>query len=130
MTNDEQIGERLRAFQMALKITQTVLAQHAGVKQGFLSQVFSGKKQISAKVLINITCAFKTLNLRWLLTGEGEMFEPERTYRAPPSEVHGGVEDVSVEYFGQESELEQIKRLLHTHEQRLRALENKAGQLP
>ena len=126
MTNDEQIGERLRAFQMAMKITQTVLAQHAGVKQGFLSQVFSGKKQISAKVLINITNAFKNLNVRWLLTGEGDMFELERIYVDPPAELGSGVEEgVKIEYLKQEGELERIKRLLREHDQRLHDLENK-----
>lgn len=126
MTNDEQIGERLRAFQTSMKITQTVLAQHAGVKQGFLSQVFSGKKQISAKVLINITNAFKNLNLRWLLTGEGEMFELEKMYIQPPDELPSGAEEgVKIEYLKPEGELERIQRLLNEHEQRLRDLEGK-----
>lgn len=126
MTIDEQIGERLETYQKSQNITQTTLAQAAGIRQGFLNQILRGKKGISAKVIINISRAFKNLNLRWLLTGEGEMFELERIYVEPPAELGSGVEEgVKIEYLKQEGELERIKRLLSEHDQRLHDLENK-----
>jgi len=124
MTIDEQIGKRLEEYRIAKGITQVAVSKAAKVQHGFLNQILNGKKGISAKVLINITSAFKDLNLRWLLTGEGEMYELEKIYVEPPAGLPSGVEEpLKIEYLKPEGELERIKRLLDEHERRLRDLE-------
>ena len=91
-----------------------------------MNQVINGKKGIGATIIINIALVYKNFNLRWLLTGEGEMYELEKVYVEPPAELPSGVEDaLKIEYLKPEGELEHIKRLLNEHEQRLRDLESK-----
>lgn len=79
MTQDKrikvEIGERLRLLNESLKISQTAFAQALGVKQGFLNQILMGHKAISGKVIYNLGIRFNRVSLRWLLFGEGEMFE-------------------------------------------------------
>lgn len=126
MTEQEEIGERLNQFRFFLKLTQKAFAQRLGIQQGFLNTVLKGKKGIGHTILINIAKEYKNLNLRWLLTGEGEMFESEKIYVEPPDELPRGVEDtLKIEYLKPEGELEHMKRLLKEHEQRLRDLEGK-----
>lgn len=126
MTNPDTIGGRLDAFRNDLSMTQKAFAQSVGIQQGFLNQVINGKKGIGATIIINIALVYKNFNLRWLLTGEGEMYELEKVYVEPPAELPSGVEDaLKIEYLKPEGELEHIKRLLNEHEQRLRDLESK-----
>lgn len=125
MTENEQVGKRLLAFRNILQLSQKAFAQRFSTGQGFISSVERGRKGIGHELLINIAKEIKNFNLRWLLTGEGEMFELEKLYVEPPAELPSGVEDaLKIEYLKPEGELERIKRLLNEHEQRLGRLEN------
>lgn len=127
VTFDKEVGTRLHEFVLILKISQNAFAQSIGVTKGYLNDVLKGRKGIGPGVIINTAKAYRNLNIRWLLTGEGHMLEPERIYTEPPDELPPGVkEGVKIEYLKQNGggELERMKRLLHEHEQRLRALEN------
>lgn len=128
MTIDEQIGIRLNQFITTTKLSQTALSQLIGVRQSFLSQILVGKKGMSAKVIINITKAVKNLNIRWLLTGDGEMFEFSNYY--PPAELESGKldkleEGIRIEYAKPKYQLEAMHKRLEDHERRLRDLEKK-----
>lgn len=126
MTIDKQIGERLNQFIFENNITQSSVAEIVGVKHGFLNQILKGKKGISAKVIINLTLAFKNLNIRWLLTGEGEMWMLPNYY--PPPEIGSGIPDMVQEDGPMRIEPraytpEELAQLLQDHERRLRDLE-------
>lgn len=126
MTNETAIGERLDAFRKVLGITQKAFAQQLGVKPGFLNDVIKGRKGIGATILINVAKAYENLNLRWLFTGEGEMYAPVNTYALPPPELPPGVsEGIKIEYLKREGQLEAMQRVLADHERRLRDLEGK-----
>ena len=126
MTFDKSVGMRLNQFILILDISQNAFAQSIKVSRGFLNDVLNGRKGLGGTPLINVAKAYNQLNIRWLLTGEGEMFELEKIYTQPPDELPSGVaEGVRIEYLKKEGELERIKRLLHEHEQRLRKLENR-----
>lgn len=134
MTKEQQVGERLNTFRIELGLTQTAFAQTVGIKQGYLNQVIKGHRGISATIIQNIATAYKTLNLRWLLTGEGEMYElatlpPE----PPPYELSQGEppteqvqEGITIQYLKKEGQLESIERRIREHERRLRDLEGKS----
>ncbi len=86
-------GARLQNLIKELKHNQASFAQSLGMTQPNISRMVTGESAISVKVLNGITNTYKTVNLHWLLTGEGEMFmapdaespamvrEPSSTYR-------------------------------------------------
>lgn len=126
LTFEKGVGIRLNQFILIQTVSQTSFAQTISVSRGYLNDVLKGRKGIGADALINIAKAYKNLNMRWLLTGEGEMFELEKIYDVPPPELASGVsEGIKIEYPKPEGELERLKRLVNEHEQRLRDLENK-----
>lgn len=74
VTENPEQGARLERLMESLNITQTSLAQTIGISQGYVSQLAAGKRNISRRVLHFITNNYPLVNVRWLLTGEGEMF--------------------------------------------------------
>lgn len=70
------IGQSIRLLKLikALNLKQTTFAQSLGIKQPNISRMISGQNKISAEVLNRISNTHKSVNLHWLLTGEGEMF--------------------------------------------------------
>lgn len=128
MTELEQIGQRLNILRNSLELSQKELAQQLNVQQGFINAIIHGKKGIGQKVLINISKGYPNLNLRWLLTGEGEMWMFPNYY--PHPKLESGIPDkleegVRIEYANAEGQLEAMQRRLEDHEQRLRDLEGR-----
>lgn len=125
MTNQEHIGRRLDAFRNELGLTQSELAKNVGVQQGFVNAIIHGKKGIGHTVIINIAKVYRQLNLRWLLLGEGDMFDPDRSnYSVHESGPLMLEEGIKIQY-AQEGILEKMQRLLQEHDQRLKSLESK-----
>lgn len=125
MTIDEQIGIRLNQFRIEKNISQVALSELVGVQQGFLNQVIKGHKGISAKILINITIAFKDLNVRWIITGVGPMLLPENHYPPPDPDVCTQVQEQPADYLPALDGDVDVLKVLRNHEKRLRALEKK-----
>ncbi len=67
-------GPRLKALIKALKLNQTTFAQSLGMTQPNISRMVSGENKISTEVISRITQTYKSVNLHWLLTGDGPMF--------------------------------------------------------
>ena len=122
MTEQELIGLRLNEFRNDLGLTQRELAQILSVQQGFVNNVIKGKKGIGHKVIINIAKAYKNLNIRWLLTGEGSMWDLENYY--PPPEISSGALVLQEPDPGYCPEIN-VEEMLRNHEDRLRALEKR-----
>ena len=77
MTIDHQQieqGTRLDQLIKTLKISSKRFAASISVSQGFVSQMSTGKRPITHKVLNNITNRYSNVNTHWLMTGFGEMF--------------------------------------------------------
>lgn len=63
----------LETFISAKKITLYRVAKDAGVTSAALYKLKSGDNEPSFYMLQKLAIAYPDLNLRWLLTGEGEM---------------------------------------------------------
>lgn len=75
----------------------------------------------------NVAKAYTDLNIRWLLTGEGSMFEFANYY--PPPELESGIPDkleegVRIQYAKPDTPAA-IQSRLDDHERRLRILEGR-----
>lgn len=74
MTENPEQGARLERLIDALNLTQTSIAQVLGISQSYVSQMVGGSRNISRRVLHFITNNYPRVDVRWLLTGDGEMF--------------------------------------------------------
>jgi len=104
VTDSQEQGVRLERLIETLNHTQVSMAQFLGVSQGYVSQMVSGSRNISRRVLQNITNEFQNVNVRWLLTGEGEMFTEKKSV---------GVEEPTIPYepVHEEDLHEEVRRL-------------------
>lgn len=75
-----QPSERLKAFRHQKDLTQTQLAESIGMKQTQIRDIEIGKVKVSVEMALQIEKKFG-LNMRWLLTGDGDMF----LYQPPQS---------------------------------------------
>ena len=90
MTDQQDLGARLKSLLDDLGLTQMSMAEQVGVHQGYFNQIIKGRKRISATVIFSIAKRHKNVNLRWLLTGEGSMYGLETIYEHPPPELAAG----------------------------------------
>jgi len=73
---NSSINERLKQVRIDKSLTQKVFAKSLGIAQGFLSEIEKGKKQPSDTLLLALSYRYK-INIDWLLSGEGEMYNKE-----------------------------------------------------
>jgi len=90
VTDQQDLGARLKSLLDDLGLTQMSMAEQVGVHQGYFNQIIKGRKRISATVIFSIAKRHKNVNLRWLLTGEGSMYGLETIYEHPPPELPAG----------------------------------------
>ena len=55
--------------------SQKIVAEKTGIKQGVLSAIINRGSQVRSDTLKAILKAYPTLNARWLITGQGEMWD-------------------------------------------------------
>lgn len=65
--------------------SQKVVAEKTGIKQAVLSAIINRGSQVRSDTLKSILGAYPSLNARWLITGEGNMWD------GPPPEGLEGV---------------------------------------
>ena len=70
-----EISLRLKRFCETQGITQYRLSKHANINLGSISRFWTGKCEPSSEILARIVEAYPEINIRWLLTGKGEMLE-------------------------------------------------------
>lgn len=70
----ENFGDRLKKFRQQKGLTQLDLARTLKISQGYISSVERNQKAPGKELLIALK-RYYNLNINWLLTGEGEMFE-------------------------------------------------------
>lgn len=67
-------ADRLREFFNRLNIKNVTLASKLGIKPAFISQLLNKHSTVTTDVALRIGRVYPTLNIKWLLDGEGEMF--------------------------------------------------------
>lgn len=67
------VGEQIKILRKQLGLSQEEFAFAISIKQGSLSQIESGTTSISQRTL-KIICGEYSVNPKWLMKGEGEMF--------------------------------------------------------
>ena len=77
-TQSLELGIRLEKLLKHLRITQLAFAQSVGVSAGFINKLIKGKKDISGKVIINMTKNYPEVNVEWLVYGTGDMIKAKR----------------------------------------------------
>ena len=106
-------------------LKQVALSQRLGVSKGYISMLVNEKEPLTINLVNAILKSFPALNLRWLLTGEGEMFL-EGNGPAEAGVLTGVMESVAA-YEKGEGRLEYLERMVLELEARVRALEDEKG---
>ena len=68
------IGERMLLYIRALKKSQTALAKELGTSQANVSSYVTGRNSPPVEFFYSLLKNDPSLNPKWLLTGEGDMF--------------------------------------------------------
>ena len=74
------MNQRFKEITTVLKSERRVysdadLARILGISRGEMSNVMSGKRPVSKRIVDNLSTQFPEVNTVWLLTGEGEMLK-------------------------------------------------------
>ena len=67
------VGDNIKKLREHLGLTQTKFAERIGITQSTIAMVETGKSKISRQALLAISREFG-VRLKWLETGEGEMY--------------------------------------------------------
>lgn len=67
------VNTQIQAFAKAIKLKQSDISNEIGVARQTLSNIMKGRHKPSADFLQKLAKAFPTLNIRWILLGEGDM---------------------------------------------------------
>lgn len=74
---DEGINKRLVTLMEKLGYKKSEYADMLGVSAAVISHIYSDRNKAGLEFVQNILHHFPTINERWLLLGEGEMFKEE-----------------------------------------------------
>lgn len=69
----KETGERIKQIMDSLKLTQQEFAQKLGVSPASLSNIFNGKSRPTMNHTNAIHRAFPSINMGWVMYGEGNM---------------------------------------------------------
>ena len=82
----DSVGERIDIFMDSIGISAIEMAEYLGVSRSYIYEMKRGKSNPSVQ-LLNKLAEMETplgkLNLHWLLTGAGEMFQEPITPETP-----------------------------------------------
>jgi transcriptional regulator with XRE-family HTH domain len=70
------VNQRIKEVRDSLNLTQVQFSQVTSLSSGYLAGVEGGKRKVNDR-LIKLTCAAFNVNVLWLKTGEGEIFNKE-----------------------------------------------------
>ena len=77
--------DRITQFLKSERISPAEFADKIGVQRSSVSHVLNGRNYPSASFIQKMLEVYRTLNSRWLLMGEGPMFESKSSPFAEPS---------------------------------------------
>jgi len=89
-TLQSEQGVRFEQIINRLDLTQVAVGELVGLSQSYISQMITGARPISKKILQFIAKSHPQVNLEWLLTGNGEMIKPNRVDEVnEPTPIYG-----------------------------------------
>lgn len=74
--NDANICKRIKELRLKLKLTGTLFAKKVGISKGYLYDIENRKASPNKTLLLAISYVY-SVNLHWLLTGEGDPLSRE-----------------------------------------------------
>jgi transcriptional regulator with XRE-family HTH domain len=85
---DISVNRRITLLRHSLKLTQIEFAKKILISNGFIAGIELGKRKVNDRLIRLIKITFG-VNENWLGTGEGPMFEKEKT---PDYKISGALE--------------------------------------
>ncbi len=88
----DDIVSRLKSYMVHIGLPSTQFADFAGIPRPTISQIINGRnKKISNELIAKLHAAFPSLNVMWLMFGDGDMeiksniktSEPKKTQNIP-----------------------------------------------
>lgn len=73
-----EVGKRIRTFRIANNLTQAQLAEKLDISTNFVSEVETGKKNISLDILCRL-CQYYNLSADYILLGKNNMSHSQHT---------------------------------------------------
>lgn len=85
------MNRRLQQFLSAENISQSQLAEILGVARASVSHILSGRNKPGYEFILNMTNRFPALNIEWLISGKGRMYNTPTTSLF---DAHSTVEEI------------------------------------
>ncbi len=103
-----KISERINQILHHYHLNAGEFAQRLGVQKSSISHLLSGRNKPSFLFITKLIEAFPEINIKWFLTGEGEMIESKPALEQPviakiKKEKHGFVENEDKAHFIEQS---------------------------
>lgn len=105
------IGKRLKIFLSSIGKNGTQLARELNLAQASIRRTLEGTTLPSSKTLIPLIKKYPSLNLYWLLLGEGEMLREEKDSKA--SEFCERCKEKDLEIASLKGKVEVLKELVN-----------------
>ena len=87
-----QTGHRILEFILHKKETKAEFHRNTGIDRSLMTRAFSQERDFGLTSLEKIGKAYPELSLDWVITGEGEMLQPEK--------LSANMEDILNQYKG------------------------------
>ena len=78
--------DRIKQIQDTTGMTQSDFAHHIGLSPAALSSIYGGRTKPTLKTVECIQSKFPTINLIWLINGEGDMFLTDKKLSDNPTQ--------------------------------------------
>lgn len=91
------IKERFKKFIAYKRLSQRRFQASIGVSSSYINGITDG---IGAEVLRKVSIEYPELNTDWLLTGNGEMLDPQQSFIEPAINYTKGVPYYNVDFIG------------------------------
>lgn len=121
---EQTINERVRIFIKRKGMSVNAFSEEIGVSQGTLNPQVNGTYGVSAITLSAIAERYPSANMRWFLTGKGEM--EVSTITQNNTQGNNVVGDVSNSTVGVDTLLDIIRKLQEENASLIKMLSNKA----
>ena len=129
VTNTETANHRFAQVIDEIGLSQVALSQLIGLSQSYISQLKSGSRKITVKILQSIAKKIPRINAGWVLTGDGEMFLDNYYKLLPSAEESEKVNDTGAVYNESGEPLEMLRLWMASFESRIKALEAEVREL-
>lgn len=111
MKTGSTVNQNIDTLLRAKKLTQQELAQQMGLTKQTINNWITGTAQIPLKHLVSLLKLFSDVNARWLLTGEGDMGDDEKTFASNPR-LEGKIEILESQLKEKEDKIAELYKII------------------